>query len=99
MHAGGGQSAAIMLSMDSQPTAEFTPMQLYQLRYFLAVAEKGSFSKGAWFVGVAQSAVSLQIRRLDESLGAALFARTSRGAEGTPAGPRGAEERRAGDEL
>ena len=63
-------------------------MQLHQLRYFVAVADKGSFSKGALRVGVAQSAVSLQIRRLEQALGVELFQRTTRGAELTPAGRR-----------
>lgn len=63
-------------------------MQLHQLRYFVAVAQNGSFSKGALRAGVAQSAVSLQIHRLEESLGVALFERTVHGAELTPAGRR-----------
>jgi LysR family nitrogen assimilation transcriptional regulator len=61
-------------------------MELHQLRYFVAVADKGSFSKGALRVGVAQSAVSLQVRRLEESLGVELFERTTSGATLTPAG-------------
>lgn len=63
-------------------------MQLHQLRYFVAVAQNGSFSKGALRAGVAQSAVSLQVRRLEESLGVALFERTVHGAELTFAGRR-----------
>lgn len=63
-------------------------MQLHQLRYFVAVAEKGSFSKAAMKLDVAQSAVSLQVRRLEESLGVSLFERTTQGTSLTAAGRR-----------
>lgn len=63
-------------------------MQLHQLRYFVAVADKGSFSKAAMKLDVAQSAVSLQVRRLEESLGIALFERAAQGTSLTAAGHR-----------
>jgi len=63
-------------------------MQIHQLRYFVAVADNGSFSKGALRLGVAQSADSLQVRRLEESLGTELFERSVRGAVLTASGHR-----------
>ena len=48
------------------------------LRSFVAIAETGSFTAAARRVHRTQSAVSMQIRRLEELLGAALFAREGR---------------------
>lgn len=61
-------------------------MELRQLRYFLAIAEQGSFSKAAATVYVAQSALSHQQALLEEELGQPLFHRLPRGVELTPAG-------------
>ena len=61
-------------------------MELRQLRYFLAIAEYGSFSKAASTVYVAQSALSHQLAQLEEELGQPLFHRLPRGVELTPAG-------------
>lgn len=61
-------------------------MELRQLRYFLAIAEHGSFSKAAGSVHVAQSALSHQLAQLEDELGQALFQRLPRGVELTPAG-------------
>ena len=61
-------------------------MEFRQLKYFMSVAEAGSFSRAAIAIGVAQPALSRQIRLLEEQLKSALFYRTGRGAELTPAG-------------
>ena len=61
-------------------------MELQQLRYVVAVAETGSFTKAARRCLVVQSALSHQIARLERSLGARLFDRTSRSVRLTPAG-------------
>ncbi|WP_394617616.1 LysR family transcriptional regulator [Lentzea sp. JNUCC 0626] len=61
-------------------------MELQQMRYVLAVAETGSFTKAARQCLVVQSALSHQIARLERSLGARLFERTSRSVRLTPAG-------------
>jgi len=61
-------------------------MELRQLRYFIAIARCGSFSKAAAEVFVAQSALSHQLAQLEEELGAPLFHRTRRGVELTEAG-------------
>jgi DNA-binding transcriptional LysR family regulator len=49
------------------------------LRTFLAVAETRNFTKAGELVGRTQSAVSVQMRRLEEGLGGSLFDRTARG--------------------
>lgn len=49
------------------------------LRTFVAVSDTGSFTRAAAIVGRTQSAVSLQMKRLEESAGGALFERGSRG--------------------
>ncbi|WP_379866554.1 LysR family transcriptional regulator [Marinobacter sp. M5B] len=56
------------------------------LRTFLAVAETGSFSRAAERIFRSQSAVSLQIKQLENSLGQAAFQRLARGVVLTPAG-------------
>ncbi|MBR0828557.1 LysR family transcriptional regulator [Bradyrhizobium manausense] len=61
-------------------------MDLRQLRYFVAVAERGSISVAAQAVHIAQPALTRQIQALEEELGTALFERTTRGASLTDAG-------------
>lgn len=50
-------------------------MQPHQLEYFLAVAETGSFTRGAERVGVVQSAVSAAVAQLERQLGVTLLER------------------------
>lgn len=50
-------------------------MELHQLRYVLAVAEFGSFSRAAEKLFVVQSNVSAQVRKLEHELGVELFDR------------------------
>lgn len=61
-------------------------VELRQLRYVVAVAELGSFTRAAERCFVVQSALSHQIARLERELGARLFHRTSRSVALTPAG-------------
>ncbi|MFB9849700.1 LysR family transcriptional regulator [Micromonospora andamanensis] len=61
-------------------------MELRQLEYFVAVAEEGSFTRGARRVRVAQSAVSATIQKLERELGMPLFSRDAAGAALTEAG-------------
>jgi LysR family hydrogen peroxide-inducible transcriptional activator len=53
-------------------------VQLHQLRYVLAVAECGSFSKAAESLFLSQPSLSVQVRKLEEELGVALFERLAR---------------------
>lgn len=53
-------------------------MELRQLRYFRSIARTGSFSAAAAEEFVVQSALSQQIRKLEEELGVKLFERTTR---------------------
>ncbi|MEK9279906.1 MULTISPECIES: LysR family transcriptional regulator [unclassified Bradyrhizobium] len=56
------------------------------LKAFLAVAEHRSFTRAAAVLNRTQSAVSVQIRRLEERLGTRLFHRTRAGVAPTSAG-------------
>jgi DNA-binding transcriptional LysR family regulator len=60
----------------------------YLLRYFLAVAETGSFSRAARRVSVTQPTLSSGIAKLERELGARLFDRGRQGVALTPAGSR-----------
>lgn len=53
-------------------------LDLDQLRTFLAIAESGSFTSAAANVHRTQSAVSMQMRRLEERIGKPLFERDGR---------------------
>lgn len=56
------------------------------LRYFLGVAAAKSISAAAENLHIAQPALSVQMKQLEEELGVALLSRTSRGVELTAAG-------------
>src|SRR6266446_6953261 len=61
-------------------------MEIHQLRYFVAVAEEGSFSRAAGKVRVAQPSLSQQIRKLEAEVGQPLFDRLPRSVVLTEAG-------------
>lgn len=61
-------------------------MEIRQLRAFTAIAELGTFTAGAQRVHVTQAAISMQIRQLENELGAKLFVRAPRKVMLTEAG-------------
>jgi DNA-binding transcriptional LysR family regulator len=62
------------------------PLDSDLMRAFLAVVDEGSVTAAADRIGRTQSAVSMQIRKLEESLGQPLFTRLPRGVVLTPRG-------------
>lgn len=61
-------------------------LNIRQLRYFAKVVEAGSITRAAELLYVAQPALSLSIRQLEEAVGVQLLHRHSRGVDATPAG-------------
>ena len=61
-------------------------MEIRQLRAFVSIAELGTFTAGAQRVHVTQAAISMQIRQLENELGARLFVRAPRKVMLTEAG-------------
>ncbi len=62
------------------------PIESDLLRTFLVITETSNFSVAAQRIGRTQSAVSAQIKRLEDTIGEALFERSARGAVLTRAG-------------
>jgi DNA-binding transcriptional LysR family regulator len=63
-------------------------MDIKDLRYFVAVYEAKGFAQASTSLHTVQSNVSARVRRLEESLGAALFERHRRGSVATEKGER-----------
>ena len=61
-------------------------MELRQLRYFLQIADSGSFSRAAEVLSVAQPSLSQHVRSLEDELGVNLLARHPRGVTATEQG-------------
>lgn len=64
------------------------PLDLDQLKTFIAIAAGGSFTRAAEEVHRTQSAVSMQMRRLEERIGKPLFAKDGRNNRLTDEGER-----------
>ncbi|MCK8681050.1 LysR family transcriptional regulator [Streptomyces lichenis] len=69
-------------------------LDLRKLRYFSAVAEHRHFGRAAQALFIAQPVLSRQIRAFEQELGCALFVRSTRSVELTPAGRQLHEEAR-----
>jgi LysR family transcriptional regulator, transcriptional activator of nhaA len=78
-------------------------LNYHHLRYFRAIAHEGGLTKAAARLNVAQSALSIQLRHLEENLGHPLFLRKNRKLELTEAGQLALQYAdsifRTGDEL
>jgi LysR family transcriptional regulator, transcriptional activator of nhaA len=79
------------------------PLNFHHLRYFWAIAHEKSLTHAAVKLHVSQSALSIQLRQLEEALGHALFDRQNRALKLTEAGRIALSHAdaifRAGDEL
>ena len=61
-------------------------LEIKQLKIFRTIVEVGSFTRAGDQLGLSQSAISQQVRTLEESLGVPLLVRAGRCARPTPAG-------------
>ncbi len=61
-------------------------LDVLKMRYFAKIAEQGSFTRASSELGVAQPALSLHMRALEDQLGVQLLNRTPRGVIATEAG-------------
>ena len=61
-------------------------LELRHLRYFVALADAGTFTRAAEMIFIAQPTLSQQIRRLEEIVGTPLLQRRREGLRLTPAG-------------
>ncbi|BCM81872.1 LysR substrate-binding domain-containing protein [Methylobacterium indicum] len=64
------------------------PLDIDQLRTLVAIAESGSFTRAAEAVHKTQSAVSMQMKRLEERIGREIFLKAGRGVRLTEDGER-----------
>jgi LysR family nitrogen assimilation transcriptional regulator len=61
-------------------------MNLRQLKYFVSVVQAGNMTRAAEQLHIAQTALGMQIRQIEEDLGVVLLVPHSRGVEPTKAG-------------
>jgi DNA-binding transcriptional LysR family regulator len=81
--------------LNGPPLASPQGVELRHLRYFVAVADAGTFTRAAKRMFVAQPTLSQQIRRLEEMVGSPLLQRRREGLRLTRAGVALLEESRA----
>src|SRR6266849_5385588 len=75
----------MMWHIIGQPPRD-SSLDFRQLRYALSVSKERSFTQAAKRLNISQSAVSEQVKLLEEEIGFELFRRTSRGIEATDRG-------------
>ncbi len=75
-------------------TSMIPNLDIDQLKTFLAIADTGSFTRAAEEVNKTQSAVSMQMKRLEEAIGRNLFVRDGRGSRFSSDGERFVEQAR-----
>ncbi len=63
-------------------------MEFYQIKYFLAVIEKGNFTRAAQYANVSQPSLTQAIKKLEYELGGVLFLRDRAGCRLTALGRR-----------
>src|SRR3954467_3331403 len=68
------------------PRRRLRRMELYQIRYFLAVAETMNFTRASERSFVSQPALTKAIQRLEETIRGRLFERTANSVEHTRLG-------------
>jgi DNA-binding transcriptional LysR family regulator len=68
--------------------------EIWQLRYFIAVAERLHFGRAAAALHISQPPLSRAVRSLETTLGVSLLTRTRRRVELTPEGARLLDEAR-----
>lgn len=73
-------------SVEQTPASATPLLESDVLRTFVAIAETGSFTRAAGQIYRSTSAVSMQIKRLEETLGRSLFVREARQVRLTSAG-------------
>jgi LysR family transcriptional activator of nhaA len=61
-------------------------INFHHLRYFHAIAKEGSLTRAAKRLSLSQSALSVQLKRFEQSLGMAMFAREHKSLVLTEAG-------------
>jgi len=69
-----GENQDFPLLANQQPNQ----MEIRQIRAFVSIADKKTFTAAAKIVNVTQAAISMQIRQLEDEIGVPLFTRTPR---------------------
>src|SRR6202047_5598346 len=89
------QGQADTITLPKAVTGAPLAIELRHLRYFVAVADAGTFTHAAEQMFIAQPTLSQQIRRLEEIIGTPLLQRRHEGLRLTKAGGVLLEESRA----
>jgi DNA-binding transcriptional LysR family regulator len=80
------QAAAMPNESNVPGSGAYQGLELRHLRYFVAIADAGTFTRAAERAYVSQPTLSQQIRKLEEIVGAPLLQRLRGGVRLTPAG-------------